>query len=338
MSSMEQFIAGLPKAELHIHLDGALEPALLLRCAERNEVAVPFETVEDVRKRYQFTDLQSFLDLMYMSNQVLHTEQDFYELTFSYLKKAASQTVLHSEMYFELQTYVKRDINPHIVIEGMIAACRDARQQFGISSALIFSVLRNLPQEECFAFLPMIEQYREHIIAVGLASAERNNPPSKFEQFFAEARKRGFHCVAHAGEEVGPEYIWQALTMLHAERIDHGIRCLEDPALVARLREQYIPLTVCPLSNVALHNVSSLSQHPLKQMLQAGLNVSIHSDDPAYFGGYINENYSAAQKALHLSQEQIVTCARNSFQSAFLDNATKDEYLKKLESYCALRK
>lgn len=334
MHFMEQFIAGLPKAELHIHLDGALEPELLLVCAERNKVALPYATTEDVRKQYQFADLQSFLDLMNMTNRVLHTEQDFYDLTFLYLKKASHQTVLHAEMYFELQTYAARGIDPHVIIEGMIAACQDARRQFDISSALIFSVLRNLPQESCFSFLPIIEQYRDHIIAVGLASAERNNPPSKFAQFFDMARKRGFHCVAHAGEEVGPEYIWQALDSLHAERIDHGIQCLKDSMLVARLREQNIPLTVCPLSNLALHNVPSLSQHPLKRMLEVGLNVSIHSDDPAYFGGYVNENYLAVQRALDLSRDEIIRCARNSFESSFLSASVKQEYLRRLEQYC----
>ncbi len=330
---MEKLIRGMPKAELHMHIEGSLEPELMFKLAARNDIALPFTSVEEVRKSYEFTDLQSFLDIYYQGVRVLLKEQDFYDLTRAYLEKAHSQNVLHTEMFFDPQAHIDRGLAFDTVINGMHRAQVDAEEQLGITSKLIMCFLRDLSAAAAMATLDQALPYKDWIVAVGLDSAEVGNPPEKFTAVFDKAREHGFLTVAHAGEEGPPEYIWQALDLLKVSRIDHGVRCVEDKKLVERLAEEQIPLTVCPLSNVELHVFDSMEHHPLKRMLDLGLCATVNSDDPAYFGGYITENFLAAQKALNLDQNDIVRLARNSFQASFLSHQEKQKLLAELDDY-----
>jgi adenosine deaminase len=330
---LERFVERIPKAELHIHIEGSLEPELMFELARRNRVKVSYKSVEDVRRAYEFKDLESFLQVYYQGMRVLITERDFYDLTWAYLSKAHSQNVRHSEMFFDPQAHTGRGIAFETVIDGIHRAMLDAEQRLGISSKLIMCFLRDLSEESAMATLEQALPFEDWIIAVGLDSAEVGHPPEKFTRVFDRARAEGFLTVAHAGEEGPPEYIWQALDRLKVSRIDHGDRCLEDPNLTARLAADRIPLTVCPLSNVKLRVFESIEKHPLKKLLDSGLCATVNSDDPAYFGGYVTENFLAAKKALGLDRDDISRLARNSFQAAFLGPDQKQIFLDELDNY-----
>jgi adenine deaminase len=306
----------------------------MFELARRNEVPVPYETVGQVRQAYVFTDLQSFLDIYYQACAVLIDERDFYELTIAYLERARAQGVRHAEIFFDPQTHTDRGVEFGTVVSGISRALREG-ERLGVSSHLIMCFLRHLSASEAMATLEQALAYRELIIAVGLDSSELGNPPEKFREVFRRARDEGFRAVAHAGEEGPPEYIWQALDVLGAERIDHGVRCLEDARLVRRLASERIPLTVCPLSNIKLRVFEELEQHPLARMLAHDLCATVNSDDPAYFGGYIGENFTASAAALGLEDEAIVQLARNSFSGSFLDDAAKSRYLAEIDTQLA---
>jgi len=329
MDDQAAFIAGLPKAELHIHIEGSLEPELMIALAARNKVALRFGSIEALRAAYEFSNLQDFLDLYYEGMRVLLHEQDFYDLAMAYLKKAASQNVRHAEIFFDPQGHTDRGVPFRTVIDGLWRASKDAERAFGMTTALILSFLRHLDEASAERTLDEALPWRDRFIAVGLDSSEKGQPPSKFERVFARARGLGLKAVAHAGEEGPPEYVWQALDLLKVERIDHGVRAMEDAALVARLVREQMPLTVCPLSNVRLCVVPDIGEHPLRRMLRDGLMATINSDDPAYFGGYMNENLSAVA----FSREEMVALARNGFRAAFSDDATKQRYLAELDAY-----
>jgi adenine deaminase len=330
---LESFIERVPKAELHIHIEGSLEPELMFELARRNGVTLPYKSVVDVCKAYKFKDLQSFLHVYYQGMRVLVHERDFYDLTWAYLCKAHSQNVRHSEMFFDPQAHTGRGIAFETVISGIHQAMLDAEQRLGISSKLIMCFLRDLSEESAMATFEQALPFKDWIVAVGLDSAEVGHPPEKFTRVFARARAEGFLTVAHAGEEGPPEYIWQALDKLKVSRIDHGDRCLEDPDLTARLAANGIPLTVCPLSNVKLRVFESIEKHPLKKLIDSGLCATVNSDDPAYFGGYITENFLAVKTALGLDRDDIYRLARNSFQSAFLRPDQKQIFLGELDNY-----
>jgi adenosine deaminase len=332
---LERFIEGLPKAELHIHIEGCLEPELMFELALRNGLRLPFKSVEEVRKAYEFVDLQSFLQLYYQGVLVLVNERDFYDLTWAYLRKAHSQNIRYSEIFFDPQAHTGRGIPFDTVISGIHRAMLDAKQPFDISSKLVMCFLRDLSEEAAMATLQQALPFKDWIVAVGLDSSEVGNPPEKFSKVFDKARQEGFLTVAHAGEEGPPKYIWQALDKLKVSRIDHGVRCIEDPNLTARLAADRIPLTVCPLSNVKLRVFESLEQHNLKQLLDRGLCVTINSDDPAYFGGYLTENFLAVQRALRLDRNDIYCLVRNSFQAAFISPDEKHILLDELDDYLA---
>jgi adenosine deaminase len=333
MPDLDAFIAGLPKAELHIHIEGSLEPELMLALAQRNNVAVRYATVEALRAAYRFGNLQDFLDLYYQGMAVLQTEQDFHDLAMAYFSRAAGQSVRHAEVFFDPQGHTERGVAFKTVIDGLWSASREAEREFGITSALILCFLRHLDEASAQRTLDEALPWRSRFIAVGLDSSEKGHPPSKFQGVFTRARGLGLLAVAHAGEEGPPDYVRQALDLLQVRRIDHGIRALEDPDLTARLVRERIPLTVCPLSNLRLRVVPDMASHPLKRMLEAGVIATVNSDDPAYFGGYMNENFQAVQQALALSREEIVTLAGNSFRAAFCDDAAKQRHLAGLDSY-----
>jgi adenosine deaminase len=314
---MRDFIAALPKAELHLHIEGTLEPELIFELARRNGATLSFASVEVLRRAYEFTDLQSFLDLYYQAAAVLQTREDFYDMTLAYFRKASSQNVRHAEIFFDPQTHTQRGVPFAAVIEGIRDAQVFAERELHVTSKLILCFLRHLSEDDALKTLDEALPYRDALVAVGLDSAEAGNPPGKFARVFARAREAGLLAVAHAGEEGPPEYIWEALDVLGARRIDHGVRCLEDPQLVARLVADQIPLTVCPLSNVKLRVFERLRDHNLRVLLDKGVKVTINSDDPAYFGGYINENYIAAAEELGLTRDEIERVARNSFEAAF---------------------
>lgn len=332
-NQLKHFIVSLPKAELHLHIEGTLEPELLFKLAERNKLTLPYGSIEEAHRAYQFENLQSFLDVYYAGAKVLQTEEDFFDLTWSYLEKAHRQNIRHIELFFDPQTHTKRNIEFETVITGIRSALLQAQKQFNITSHIIMCFLRDLSEASAFQTLQQALPFKNEIIAVGLDSAEINNPPSKFQAVFEEARKNGFLTVAHAGEEGHSNYIWQALDLLKVQRIDHGVRCLEDNTLVQKLIEEQIPLTVCPLSNIKLRVFKTMKDHPLKIMLEKGLCVNVNSDDPAYFGGYVNENMLAAAKALKLNQNEIYQLAKNSFQASFLENNIKNRYLKELANF-----
>jgi adenosine deaminase len=325
----------LPKTELHVHIEGTLEPEMMFRLAAKNGVQLPFESVEQVRAAYRFTDLQSFLDIYYQAGAALRTPEDFYDLMTAYLERAAGDGVRHAEIFFDPQSHTTRGIGFEVFMRGFRDAISDARRRLGISADLILCFLRHLSGEEAVATIMEAEPFLDGVIGVGIDSSEKDRPPELFEEAYARARELGLRAVAHAGEEGPPQYVRSALDVLGAERIDHGVRSLEDAELVDRLRREQIPLTVCPLSNVALQVVDSLTDHPLPAMIGAGLLVSINSDDPAYFGGYIGDNYRETQAVLGLDDETLVGLARNSIQSSFLDQARKAALLADLEAVSA---
>jgi len=322
-----KLIKETPKAELHLHIEGTLEPELMMQLAKRNGIRIPYNSVEEIRRAYEFTDLQSFLDIYYAGAQVLITEQDFYDLTWAYLTRAAADNVRHVEIFFDPQTHTDRGIAFATVLEGIYGALEAGETQLGITFRLIMCFLRHLSADAAMQTLQSSLSYRDRIHAVGLDSSEVGHPPSKFVSVFDRARKEGYLTVAHAGEEGPPDYIWQALDLLKVERIDHGVRCLEDPALVERLVNEQIPLTVCPLSNIKLRVFDTLEDHNLKQLLDAGICATVNSDDPAYFGGYIGENLLRVQQALDLTADDIVNLAKNAFAASFLSNKDKRRHI-----------
>lgn len=332
---LKQFIYELPKAELHVHIEGTMEPEQMFLFADRNKVRLPYQSPEEARYAYQCYDYASFLKAYLKAAQVLCTEQDFYELTAAYLTKAHQQGVKHAEIFFDFQTYQSRGVSDAVIVEGIYWACVEAGKKYGMTTGLILCLIRDFSAVDAEQTLYKARIFKDKIIGIGLASTEAGNPPRKFQRVFEQARNEGYHCVAHAGERNHLDYIVEALHLLRVERIDHGIHCLEDKVLVAELVSKHIGLTVCPLSNVVLGIVRRLEEHPLKKMLNAGLIVSINSDDPAFFGGYIADNYYAVAEALNFSIDDIVQCARNSFRSSFLDNKQKESYIKKLEKYVA---
>lgn len=332
---MKSFIEGMPKCELHLHIEGSLEPELMFEIADRNEIKLPFPNVEAVRAAYQFSNLQDFLDIYYAGANVLLYEQDFYDLTWEYLMRVRRQNVRHTEIFFDPQTHTERGIPFETVITGMREALRDAKEQYGMTYKIIPNFLRHLSAESAMQTLEQALPFGNWIAAFGLDSSEVGHPPSKFTDVFDRARAEGFLTVAHAGEEGPPEYIWEALNLLKVSRIDHGVRSLEDSRLVEYLREHKIALTVCPLSNVKLCVFDNMEFHNLKQLLDAGLKATVNSDDPAYFGGYMNENFIAAQKGLNLSKEDIIKLVKNSFEASFLSEADTDCYLAEVDAYVA---
>jgi len=321
----------LPKAELHLHVEGTLEPELAFALAERNRVALPYASVDEMRRAYAFTSLQSFLDVYYAGMAVLRTEQDFADLANAYLERARRDGVVHVEMFFDPQAHVRRGVPFRTVIDGLWAAVSRSEERFGVSSALIMCFLRDLGPDAAEAALDAALPYGERIVAVGLDSAEVGNPPAPFRRVYERARAAGWRSVAHAGEEGPPSYIREALDVLHVERIDHGVRCLEDAALMARLRDERIPLTVCPLSNVRLRVVDTLADHPLARMLDAGLAATVNSDDPAYFGGYVGDNVARTAEALRLGADALLTLARNSIDASFISAERRAEYRRRLD-------
>ncbi len=335
MTDLSAFIAGLPKAELHVHIEGTFEPELMYALAQRNGLPFRYASVEDLRAAYRFGNLQDFLDLYYQGMGVLQTERDFYDLAMAYLRRAAKQNVRHAEIFFDPQGHTERGVAFRTVIDGLTQALDDARRDLGLSASLILCFLRHLDEDSALKTLEQALPWRERFIGVGLDSSEKGHPPSKFQRAFAKARALGLHAVAHAGEEGPPEYVWEALDLLKVERIDHGNRALEDAALTQRLAQLKMPLTVCPLSNLRLCVVRDMKDHPLRRMLQAGLVATLNSDDPAYFGGYVTENYVAMQQALDLSRDEIVTLAGNGFRAAFLDQAARQRHLAAVRDYCA---
>jgi adenosine deaminase len=330
---MDSFIQKLPKVELHIHIEGSLEPEMMVAIAQRNGIPLPYDSVEAVRAAYQFENLQSFLDLYYAGAGVLQTEQDFYDLTWAYLQKCAAQTVRHTEIFFDPQSHTDRGIPFEVVLSGIQQALKDGAPQLGISSQLILCFLRHLSAESAMETLEQALPYQEAIAAVGLDSSEWGHPPSKFQHVFDRARAEGFLTVAHAGEEGPADYIWEAIQLLNVSRIDHGVRCVEDPALVDYLVEHQIPLTVCPLSNVKLCVFDTLAQHNLKQLLDKGLRVTINSDDPAYFGGYMQENFGQTQAALNLSPQDLYVISKNAIASSFLSAKDQQALIEELDTF-----
>lgn len=322
----------LPKAELHLHIEGTLEPDLAFALAERNGIELPYATQDELRAAYSFTDLQDFLNLYYALMAVLRTEDDFADLTNAYLARAREQGVRHAEIFFDPQAHTARGVDIGTVIRGLTRALDDAPRTHGITTRLIMCFLRDETAESALATFEAARPYLDRITAVGLDSAEVGHPPSKFREVYALAREAGLKCVAHAGEEGPPAYVWEALDILGVDRIDHGVRCLEDETLVERLVADQVPLTVCPLSNVRLRVVGHLSDHPLPAMLDAGLLVTVNSDDPSYFGGYAEDNFTAVRDALGLDQTTLRTLARNSFQASFLDEETRAAYLRELDA------
>jgi adenosine deaminase len=326
-------LRAMPKAELHIHVEGSLEPELIFELAERNGVALPHASVEALRAAYAFTDLQSFLELYYAGASVLLKEQDFFDLAWGYFVRAAADNVVRAEIFFDPQTHTVRGVPFAAVIQGLSRAVHRADTELGVSASLILCFLRHLSEEEAFATLEEALPWRQHFIGVGLDSAERGHPPEKFARVFARCREMGLHLAAHAGEEGPPEYIRAALDVLRVERIDHGVRCIEDPALVQRLARERVPLTVCPLSNVKLGVFETMAQHNLPQLLDAGLCATVNSDDPAYFGGGINQNFSEAFAALpQLGAREAYALARNSFEASFLGTPEKTALIARLDA------
>ena len=334
---IDDFIRQLPKAELHLHIEGTLEPEMMFAMAARNGIALPYASVEALRAAYAFTDLQSFLDLYYAGAAVLRTAQDFYDLTAAYVDRARADAIRHAEIFFDPQTHTARGVPLATVFAGIAGALRDAQRMYGFSARMILCFLRHLSEDDAIATLDealrLRDKYRDLWIGVGLDSGEKGNPPEKFARVFAQARAAGLHLVAHAGEEGPATYIRGALAELGAERIDHGVRAEEDPALMETLAQRAVPLTVCPLSNLKLRVVTDLREHNLARLLQAGLRVTINSDDPAYFGGYLNRNFADTAHALGLARDTIITLARNSFIASFVDDAQKKIWLDEIDAY-----
>ena len=333
MMKITDYIKKIPKAELHLHIEGTFEPELMFEIAQRNKVEIPYQSVEEVKKAYQFSCLQDFLDIYYAGASVLLYEKDFYDLTMAYFKHCAEENVVHTEIMFDPQTHTKRGVSFETVINGIQKAREDAKEKYGISSLLIMSYLRHLSEEDAFETLEQSLPYKHLIKAVGLDSSEKGNPPSKFQKVFEASIKEGYVPVAHAGEEGPAEYIWEALDLLKIARIDHGNNCLTDEVLVKRLVDEKIALTVCPLSNLELKVVDDLKDHPLKKMLNLGLKATVNSDDPAYFGGYMNANFLQTAEALDLTKEDVKTLVKNSFEYSLLSDDEKQKYLIQVENF-----
>ena len=331
-ADFNRYIRLIPKAELHLHIEGSLEPELMFAMAKKNDVKIKYKSVEELRAAYDFNNLQEFLDLYYAGADVLLTEEDFYNLTIAYLKKAHEDNVMHTEIFFDPQTHTARSVAFESVVNGIVKALDDGEKQMGISSHLIMCFLRHLDEKSAMETLDFALDHKDKIIAVGLDSSELGNPPNKFANVFERAQKEGFLTVAHAGEEGPASYVWEALDLLNVMRIDHGVRSIDDKKLMAELAKRQIPLTVCPLSNLKLKVVSDLKDHPLKKMLDKNLMVTINSDDPSYFGGYVNQNYLEVARALNLTKDDILILAKNSFQSSFLSDKEKQRYLKQVEA------
>ncbi|MFW9625849.1 MAG: adenosine deaminase [Sulfurospirillum sp.] len=330
---MKDLIAKLPKAELHLHIEGSLEPELMFSLAQKNTISLPYKTIEEVKHAYNFTSLQSFLDIYYAGANVLINESDFFDLTWAYLLRCHAQNICHTEIFFDPQTHTSRGIAFKTVIDGITKALQKGEQELGISSFLIMCFLRHLSEENAFETLKASLPFKDKIIGVGLDSSEVGHPPSKFQRLFVECKKVGYKIVAHAGEEGDSSYIWEAINLLQVERIDHGIRCDEDASLVKLLIEKQIPLTVCPLSNVKLRAVKNMQEHNLLKLLRQGVLVTVNSDDPAYFGGYVNENYEAICDNLDLSKEELKTLASNSFKASFLSDERKKYFINQISQY-----
>lgn len=328
---MIDLIKRLPKAELHLHIEGSLEPELMFRLAQKNNIAIPYKDIEDVRRAYNFTNLQTFLDIYYAGANVLITKDDFYDLTWAYILKCVEDNVIHTEIFFDPQTHSARGVAFETVITGIKEALDDAKAQYGITSCIIMCFLRHLSQDDAFATLEEAMPFQDDIIGVGLDSSEIGNPPSKFKAVFQKAKDAGFKLVAHAGEEADFTYIYEALDMLHISRIDHGVQSIQSPELMQRLKDEQMPLTVCPNSNIELKVFDSYQNHNIKDLLDYGLNVSVNSDDPAYFKGYINQNFINLFENLSLSEDDIITLVKNSFRSAFIDEQLKQDYLARVE-------
>jgi adenosine deaminase len=330
MKKIVEFIKKTPKAELHLHIEGTLEPELLFKLANRNDIQIPFANVDEIKSAYSFNNLESFLKIFYQGSRVLIKEQDFFDLTWAYAKKCKEDNVVHTEIFFDPQTHVNRGINFDIVINGIYKALQKANEEFGLTSKIIMCFLRHLDQESGFEILDQALVHKDKIVGVGLDSSEVGHPPRKFEKLFNKAIEKGFLTVAHAGEEGPPEYIWEALNLLKVKRIDHGVQCLGDRKLVKTLYNKQIPLTVCPLSNIKLQVFRKLEDHNLKKMLDQKLMVMVNSDDPAYFGGYLNKNLIEIQIALNLSLDEIKTLIINSFKSSFLKEEEKRKWISKI--------
>lgn len=330
---MKKFIDNLPKIELHLHIEGTLEPEMLFDLAQRNHIQLPYRSIQEVRDAYHFTNLQSFLDIYYQGANVLQTEQDFYDLIWAYLEKVSSQNVRHAEIFFDPQTHTHRGIPFEVFLNGLVRAKEDAQQKLGISSELILCFLRHLSPEDALKTLDQARPFREKIFGVGLDSSEMGRPPSLFKEVFDRARDQGYRVVAHAGEEGPAEYVWEAVELLDVKRIDHGVRSIDDPKLIEYLVEKQIPLTVCPLSNIKLCVFEDMTHHNIKQLLDLGVCVTINSDDPAYFGGYMNENFYATQVGLNLSKADLYKISRNAIQAAFLNGDRKQALIAELDAY-----
>ena len=329
-NNVENFIKKVPKSELHLHIEGSLEPELMFKLSKRNKIEIPFKSVDEIKSAYNFTDLDSFLKIYYEGSNVLINEEDFFDLTWEYILRCKKDNIVHTEIFFDPQSHIPRGINFDTVINGIHKALKKANAEFGITSKIIMCFLRHLDQEQCFEVLNHAVRHKDKIIGVGLDSSEKGNPPQKFKNLFEAAIKEGFLTVAHAGEEGPPEYIWDSLNLLKVKRIDHGVQCLKDDQLVEKLRQNNIPLTVCPLSNVKLCVFDKLENHNLKKMLDKGLRVMVNSDDPAYFGGYLNTNLIETAKALNLNLEDVKILIQNSFKSSFLDEKSKRSWLKRI--------
>ena len=330
MNKITEFIKRSPKAELHLHIEGTLEPSLLFRLAKENNIQIPFSSINEIKAAYNFKNLESFLKIFYQGSRVLLKEQDFFDLTWAYLLKCKEENVVHAEIFFDPQTHVNRGVNFSLVINGIYKALKKANKEFGLTFGVIMCFLRHLDERSAFKMLDHALEHKDKIIGVGLDSSEIGHPPKKFERVFKKAIDQGFLTVAHAGEEGPPEYIWEALDFLKVRRIDHGVQCLNDKKLVEKLRNDQIPLTVCPLSNVKLCVFDKLNQHNLKKMLKEKLMVMVNSDDPAYFGGYVNKNLIESQIALNFSMDEVKTLIINSFKSSFLKEEEKKEWIKKI--------
>lgn len=330
LNTVVNFINETPKSELHLHIEGSLEPELMFKLAKRNKVEIPFKSVDEIISAYNFTNLDSFLKIYYEGSNVLITEEDFFDLTWEYILRCKKDNIVHTEIFFDPQSHLPRGISFDTVINGIHKALTKANNHFGITSKIIMCFLRHLDEEPCFEVLNEALRHKDKIIGVGLDSSEKGNPPQKFKKLFEKAIQEGFLTVAHAGEEGPPEYIWDSLNLLKVKRIDHGVQCLKDEKLVEVLKDKNIPLTVCPLSNVKLCVFDKLENHNLKKMLEKGLRVMVNSDDPAYFGGYLNTNFIETSKALNLSLEDVRLLIQNSFKSSFLDEKTKNNWLNKI--------
>ncbi|MBC7681070.1 MAG: adenosine deaminase [Ferruginibacter sp.] len=330
---LPDLLRGMPKAELHIHIEGSLEPELIFALARRNQVAIPYASVDELRSAYAFTHLQSFLDIYYAGASVLLKEQDFYDMAHAYLARAATDNIAHTEIFFDPQTHTARGVAMETVLNGLHRACIDAQKQWGISAVLILCFLRHLSEEDAFATLEQALPLRDKFIGIGLDSSELGHPPEKFANVFARCRALGFRLVAHAGEEGPPAYVWSALDVLHVERIDHGVQSTQDPLLMQRLARDRIPLTVCPLSNLKLCVFPELAQHNLGALLDAGLVATVNSDDPAYFGGYLNENFTQTFAATGLTAQHAYQLAANSFEASFIDDVQKQVLVGRLQAY-----